>query len=364
MFQDSAVPSITEACVKIVLQGSTDPPLCLEPLQLLCSMLSRHSGHTLNVQTSGFIFPHLPSIYRRCCRTLEDHPSEITTGSVSAQKHADIPTLQERKENECSDSVKTGDCASALIIEIHTECTSEFPCKRSRTELSVGQEPVLGSSGVFQSVGNACPDSRQCENVHYMFLCLVQKTVKLVNSLDEPERASQLQCLYDNILTHLIDDHVPSFSKDFTTLDSAQLCRERKFLDVLDTVLNYTSLRTQEISGRAHEKLATYFIRCFLASSCSWSFPSQRTFIGGRVYKGRGLTGDCCEGRKSASKAEGEIPDWSGDENQSPVLVLLLLVVLKSCAIVFRTAGELDGELFSVLVFIDNIQYFIYHGWT
>ena len=364
MFQEAAVQYVTEACIKIVQQHSTDPPLCLEPLQLLCSMLSRRSGRSLNVQTSGFLFPHLPSLYQCCCKALENHSAEITSRSISAQKRADHPLWLEREETDCCSLVRTGGHASASMKEKHTEYSAESSCKRAQTELSVHQEPVLGSLGTLKSLANICSESKEFENLHYMFLCLMQKITKFVNSLDVPERTSQQQFLNNNILTRLVDDHVPSFSKDFTEPDSAQLCRERKFLDVLDTLLNCTSVRTKDLAGSAHEKLAAYFIHCFHASGCSWSFPSQRTFIGGGADKGGGLMSGCHHGHELGSEAEGGgMPGWSGDDNRSPVLVLLLLVVLKSCAIVFKTAGEQDGNFcFVVAVFLVLTLYFVNHS--
>ena len=434
---------ITEACVRTVLQQSTDSPLCLEPLQLLCSMLSRRAGHTLNMQTSGFLHPHLPTLYRRCCMTLEDHSAEIVSGSISAQKHAaNMPQHLQVEDSECGDLFSTSDVGSPSGVEGHVEkCSAAIPCKRSRTDIAVPQKSAWVSSGIFQSAdtiegfsgtktsdmeynlsqnivlssvarsrrnkidrypsgesediceGNdrqsssqkhcsltqqsdqlklspnvkdgiqlevekqphfqhtepdSCVafqstsadinhDSRQAEYLHYMFLCLMQKIAKLVNSLDEPEKSCQLESL-NSILTQLVADHAPSFSKDFTRSGHVEWCRERKFLDVLDTILSYSSLRTQNSAGScAREKLAIHFVRCFHASGCSWSFPSQHTFIGG-CHRGQG------QGQGSGSEAEREKLDWLEDENRSPVLVLLLVVVLKCCVTVLKTAGQHNGE--------------------
>ncbi|KAL8610737.1 hypothetical protein ACOMHN_016720 [Nucella lapillus] len=135
-------------------------------------------------------------------------------------------------------------------------------------------------------------------------------------------------------------NHAALFSSNCSRQSGDHLIVERKFLDIVDTTMDYIWLRTSKTLDGVYKEMAVRFVRCMLAADCPWSFPGQRTLIGGQCDQA-GCGGDHPHGSTSlhgsGSKGAEELLGAEHSGDRSPVLVLLLAAVFKACAIVFRS---------------------------
>ncbi|XP_076444315.1 uncharacterized protein LOC143282525 [Babylonia areolata] len=375
---ESSVRQVTEQCVQAVLHSSTDDAVCLEPLQLLCCLLSARPGCRHRLHISALLLPHLPALYQHCCLSVWILSSKLDPGALSAayntgacgfrdegaarhsymgdgstfvrkRAHGDDSAEDSQKQTRTEFVQEKCESAASFIHKVNAvkESAGNSGCEiiRERDDHSASSSNTLGMDR-FRSTAHMSHSSHQPLMLHYVFLCMIQKLAKLFNSLEADERELQTQVLTDAILSRLVTDHTALFSEDHSRQTSDCLLVERKFLDILDTVLDYVQLRTSSGIGRVYKQVAVHFVRCMQAADCCWSFPGQNTFIGGQPSKHNGGKDGHSSDHMNRWRPEGmeELLGERRDTDCSPVLVLLLAVVFKSGAIISKSEREQTGN--------------------
>lgn len=177
-------------------------------------------------------------------------------------------------------------------------------------------------------------ESSDSQASFYLCLCLLQKILKYVNTLDVHERLLKIENMFETTLRVILEYLIKHIHGNVQERDLLSL---RKCLEVLNTVLDCRGLEKEDSLDRILARFASEILKGLHINKCSWSFPSERLFVGGVGFSQQMLQLKTMDSMHTYNSFDLSL-------TCNPLLGLLVSVTLKASGICVSAAVHGCGE--------------------